>query len=399
MKKLLFVYDRMMVGGTTTALLALLHGIDYTQYSVDLLLFEDNGDYREEIPAQVRVLPEAKKPSRLPVSIRKILRTAFNGGLFRSLAAYRKYRGGPKGNLRNILMHYGMKAQVAISRKTEEHYDAAIGFIEGWAAQYVLSDKVRADKKIAWIHPDYEKSYLIPEADRKPFSHADAIVTVAENCKKNMQKTFPEYADKVCCIENIVSSELLRQRSEAFQPQMELLDMNLCTVCRCDMAVKGLDRMLNALEKLRGEGLLSGVRWHLIGDGADLNTVKRLVQEKNLQDAVHLYGFQKNPLPYLRKMDLFVLPSRYEGKPVSVDEALCLGVPCLVTEYASAKEQIRHGCNGLIVENTDFGPYEGLRSLLANRPLLEALSAGAKDTVVGNSDQIDKLYALLRSEK
>lgn len=397
MKRLLFVYDRMMVGGTTTALLALLHGIDYTQYSVDLLLFENDGQYREDIPAQVRVLPEAKKPSRLPVSIRKILRTALNGGLFRSLAAYRKYRGGPKGNLRNILMHFGMKAQIAISRKAEEHYDAAIGFIEGWAAQYVLSDKVRADRRIAWIHPDYEKSYLIPEADRKFFSRADAIVTVAENCKNNMQKTFPEYADRVFCVENIVSCELLRLRSEAFDPAMELADINLCTVCRCDMAVKGLDRMVNALEKLQGEGLLSGVRWHLVGDGADLEAVRHMVEEKQLTEAVTFYGMQKNPLPYLRKMDLFVLPSRYEGKPVSVQEALCLGVPCLVTAYASAKEQICHGQNGLIVENSDTGPYEGLRRLLTDRSLLKQLAAGAKTAVPGSNAQIDKFYELLRS--
>lgn len=72
---------------------------------------------------------------------------------------------------------------------------------------------------------------------------------------------------------------------------------------------------------------------------------------------------------------------------------------CLVTEYASAKEQICHGENGLIAENSNLGPYEGLCSLLANRSLLEKLAVGAKSTVVENSRQIDKLYALLRSEK
>ena len=50
MKKLLFVYDSMMTGGTTTALLSLLHGLDHSEYAVDLLLFEHSGDYLDQIP-------------------------------------------------------------------------------------------------------------------------------------------------------------------------------------------------------------------------------------------------------------------------------------------------------------------------------------------------------------
>ena len=61
MKKILFVYDRMMTGGTTTALLSLLSEFDYDEYSVDLQLFDFEGEFHDQIPEVVNVLPKVAK--------------------------------------------------------------------------------------------------------------------------------------------------------------------------------------------------------------------------------------------------------------------------------------------------------------------------------------------------
>ena len=402
MKKLLFVYDRMMTGGTTTALLSLLYMLDYSRYSVDLLMFDNSGEYLSDIPKQVHILPVAQKPSRvkgLSVSKRKIIRTAANGGFIKALFAYGKYRSTPKGKLRNILMHYGVEAQVSISRSIEEQYDAAIGFIEGWAAHYVLSPKVKAHKKIIWVHPDYKDSYLIPEVDDAPFRYADAIVTVSEKCRINMQSFFPQYQEKICVIENMVSSDWIVRHAEETEANVDAKILNLCTVCRCDMDVKGLDRMINVISKLRDEGLFADARWHLIGDGKDYLQVENIVRKRELSEYIHLYGMKKNPLPYLKKMDLFVLPSRYEGKPVSITEALCLGVPCVVTNYTSAHEQISSGENGLIAPNSEQGLYDALKRILEDREYLTELREGAQKCAYDSKDELKKLYKILeRSE-
>lgn len=398
MKKLLFVYDSMMTGGTTTALLSLLHELNDSEYAVDLLLFEHSGDYLDQIPQQVRLLPEAKRPSKLHLSVskRKILGTFLNGGFFKAAWAWYKYRNTPKGNLRNILMHYAVPAQVKICAAAEGKYDAAIGFMEGWSAHYVLSKKVCADKKIVWIHPDYQDSYLIPEVDRKALRKATAIVTVAEKCRKNMQSIFPEFRDQIVTIENIVSPELMQLRAKETDPQINGAQVDLCTVCRCDMSVKGLDRMLQAIAQLRDEQLFEDAKWHLIGDGKDMPKVRQLIEMYKLDRYVEAYGAKKNPLPYIKKMDLFVLPSRYEGKPVSVTEALCLGVPCLVTNYASAHEQIASGVNGLVVDNDDQALYEGLKKLLQDREYLKQLQTGVLTISYGNTEQIQKFYEIVR---
>ena len=110
MKKLLFVYDNMSTGGTTTALLSLLDKIDYQQYEVDLLLFRNEGPFMDRIPKQVNLLEAAYRPiltDRIPMKYWKMLVFAVNGGLFGALKSYCLHKGTPKGIFRNILMHMG----------------------------------------------------------------------------------------------------------------------------------------------------------------------------------------------------------------------------------------------------------------------------------------------------
>lgn len=395
MKKILIVYDSMMTGGTTTALLSLLNEIDYSQYSVDLLLFENTGAFFDALPPSIKVLNQAYtcKAKTLNVSKKKIILTLLNGSAVKAVGSYFKYRGTPKGNLRNILMHYGFKAQVSISRRIGEHYDCAIGFIEGWADQYVLSHKVSADKKIIWIHPDYENSYLVPEIDRRLFNKASYVVSVSEECKRHLIDFFPEYRDKIRCIENIISPDFIIQRSKERTPSIKKSRINLCTVARCDMEVKGLDRIISALYRLKTEGKLEGVTWHYIGDGRDFSELKDKIRNLGLEQEVICYGQKENPLTFLKQMDCFILTSRYEGKPVSVEEALALGIPCFVTEYASAKEQIDSGRNGCICGNNDESVYEMIRDIVNCSGLIERLKENIGIRIFGN--EIEKLYSVL----
>ena len=130
-------------------------------------------------------------------------------------------------------------------------------------------------------------------------------------------------------------------------------------------ASKGLDRGLAALKRLRDEGLLRNIVWYWIGDGPDLPQARRFVETNGLERQVRFLGQQLNPLPYERMMDVFFLPSRYEGKPMAVTEAQMLGLPCVVTAYAAAAEQVRSGVDGLILENTDEAIYEFMKRLCA----------------------------------
>jgi glycosyltransferase involved in cell wall biosynthesis len=399
MKNILIAYDRMMMGGTTTALLSMLDMFDYSAFSIDLILYENGGPFIKDIPLNVNLLAPAYKKSPivdLGSSKRKIIRSVFNGGIIKSFLAYTKYKGTEKGNMRNILAHYSVEAQVSISRSISKEYDIAIGFIEGWADHYILSDKVKAKKKLVWTHPDYQSSYLIPEVDRSVFKYADYLVTVSNQCAESMKKVFPEFQNKIIVIENFTSSRRIIERANEVDATIRKGGLNICTVARCDIDVKGLDRIVTVLTRLKNENLLNRLLWHYIGAGKDFDELKRMIDDNGIQENVVLYGELKNPLPYLKNMDVFLLASRYEGKPVSVTEAQVLGVPCIVTNYASAKEQVRDGVDGIITQNDVESIFDAIKRWILNPELRTSLKHNIAEKEYGNEDNIRTFNCVLK---
>ena len=399
MKKILFVYDSMMTGGTSTALLSLINAIDRTKYEISLLLYTNTGQHIKDIPSYVNVLPNAYLDnSRFSSGKRKILRTILNGQIFKALISYFKYKNTPKGNFRNVLMHYGMKAQVSISRDVNEKFDYAIGFMEGWSNQYVASNKIKAKKKFIWIHPQYKSCYLIPEIDKKIFSKVDGIALVSENCVEQFLEFFPEFNEKINVVPNIISTEFVRKKANAESVSVKKARINFCSVSRCDIKVKGLDRILNALHTLKQENLCDGILFHYIGGGNELEAFKTEVERLGLSDVVIIYGNKQNPLPYLLQMDAFVLASRYEGKPVSVTEAQILGLPCIVTNYESASSQVQHNYDGWIMNNSSKDVYLTLKKIITDSSCLSRWKLNVENERFGNENLISDFYRFIEQD-
>ena len=90
----------------------------------------------------------------------------------------------------------------------------------------------------------------------------------------------------------------------------------------------------------------------LLGDGEDVEKVTCFIREKELDKHVLMKGFQENPFPYVKNAMFTVLTSRSEGFAMVLPESLCLGTPVIsVNCDAGPKEIIKHGENGLLVEN------------------------------------------------
>ena len=164
--------------------------------------------------------------------------------------------------------------------------------------------------------------------------------------------------------------------------------LKIVTVARIRFEHKGLDRAVRALGKLHQEGLADNVRWVIIGDGGDMAALKEMIHQNGLKKIVYPIGLKENPIPYLKKFDCFLLPSRHEGKPMVVTEGFIMGLVPLVTEYTSAHEQIRHGVDGLIFDNSEEGVYEGLKSVLKEPQILERIKKNVESCDYGNEKEI-----------
>lgn len=391
-KRLLFVYDYMMTGGTTTALLSLLDNLDKEKYEIDLLLYKNGGEFFDKIPQHVNVLEPAAVKSFVPEIAKKLWLSIWNGQLFRAFYYYLRNKNNKSKSLKMAVWQSTETAHAKISRKLSKSYDAVVGFVESWGAHYAVSDRVTANKRIVWIHPDIEKSYIIAEIDKKMYKTADSVVTVSKECRDNLRSHLKGMESKVVFIENIVDANSIKQKAKTstdFTPDTD--NVNLVTVSRITYYDKGLDRVLNAMKRLRDEGSLRGIVWHLIGDGMDRKNMEIFIAANGLENFVKFLGKQKNPFALEKEMDLFLLPSRYEGKPMAVTEAQILGLPCAVTSYTSAKEQVNNGVDGVIIENNDEAIYSFLKNLCENKLDIDELKENVRKKEFSNEQTLKKL--------
>lgn len=359
--KMLIAYPAMMIGGSTTSLLSILSLLDYGRYDVDLLLNRNTGELLDKLPPQVRLLPPALKyPGRRSGLLRRLLSPRYLWVYWQSRRISR--RSG-------VAIHgpqYLEMKDVEFFREIPDEYDVAVAFLEGDRCKFVARH-VNAKRKIAWIHVNYRDSGFDPDYDRSTMAAFDRIVLVSDDCKRAFDEAFPELRERTCVIENILSAEVIRARAaEVCDYQVPQNRINLVTTCRINFRSKGLDRVISAWSRLSREGV-RGLRWHIIGDGCDMPKLRDMIDSAGLQDDIHLLGMQTNPYKFMRAMDLFFLPSRWEGKPMAVTEAFMLGLPALVTEYSSAREQVRDGIDGMILENSEEGIYRGLRFIAEHR--------------------------------
>ena len=108
-----------------------------------------------------------------------------------------------------------------------------------------------------------------------------------------------------------------------------------------------------------------------------------------------LLGKKENPYPYIKACDLYVQPSRYEGKCVTVREAQTLGKPVVITRYATSKNQLEDGVDGVIVPMDNEGCAAGIAALLRDFKQMELLSQACRSRDYSNRYEIEKLYQIV----
>ena len=101
---------------------------------------------------------------------------------------------------------------------------------------------------------------------------------------------------------------------------------------------KGFDTLLRALASVRERG--SPARLRLVGDGPERVSLESLVQALGLGDAVEMLGFSDDPWASIERGDVYVLPSRFEGLPNALLEAIALGLPSVAADCPTGPAEI-----------------------------------------------------------
>jgi glycosyltransferase involved in cell wall biosynthesis len=149
------------------------------------------------------------------------------------------------------------------------------------------------------------------------------------------------------------------------------------TVARLER-YKGIDVLLHALARARAAG--AAVELSIAGDGAERSALQALAQTLGLTDVRFLGGVAPDAIAgLLQGADLMVLPSRGEGLPVAIVEAMAQGRPVLATRVGGNAEVVMDGVTGRLVPVEDAEELaRALVQLAADRAALERMGVAAR---------------------
>lgn len=389
------------LGGAETSLIGLLQAIDYTRYDVDLFLHSHQGELMGLIPESVNLLPE--EPAYAMVE-RPMKEVAWRGfwrvvyGRLRAKWLFRRYAKRKHPIDGSAIFGYVGKCVTPGLPSLEKYgeYDLAISFL---TPHNIVLDKVRARRKVCWIHTDYTRIDVDAELERPVWGRYDHVVSISADVTKTFLQVFPALQGKVVEIENILSPEFVRQRADMI-PMCEIGNempkkqgvINLLTIGRFSPPKK-LEEVPAICRHLLEQGI--EVRWYIIGYGGSDEYIRDAIRAEGMENHVFLLGKKANPYPYIKACDWYVQPSRYEGKSVVVREAQMLCKPVIITAYPTASSQISHGTDGVIVPLPIPECADAMASALRDNRMKESLVAHLSTHDYGNMAEVEKVYRLM----
>lgn len=384
-KKLLFVNGHLNVGGVENSLVNVLKNIDFNLYEVDLLLLEDLGDYIDEVPKEVNIIFNDITKTYGPImpfiyeNVRKM--NWYNIGL-RSIFVLEKLIGVKALYLARPFLQY------------KKEYDCAIAYRVGICTDlvgYTIKSKV---KMTWWHHGSFEYDSKLISRWKKVFKRFDKLIAVSDSSKEMLAKNIHGIKYKISTIHNMINTQDIVNKAKV-PPGFNIKyneTTTLVSVGRLSPE-KGMINCVQACKQLIDSGY--NIQWYLIGEGEQRGEIERCIKENKLEDHIFLLGSISNPYPYIKNAHIYVHPSLVESMSISVLEALALNTPVTVARSMGPEEFIRHKENGLLVNPTPDGLYEGIVSLLKDDELYNKLKNDKTDVLKKYSPELimSKIYA------
>lgn len=400
MKKVLFVINTLGCAGAETALIELLKSLDEKEYELSLYVLMGQGEMIDKIPENVKLLNDhyCKDSVLSKQGKQAMMKTVWrsfweNGNVFGKFAyivrTFSAMRRTGKFQPDKILWRVISDG----SPRFEETYDLAVAYLEGGSTYYV-ADHVKAKKKAAFIHIDYESSGYAKGMDRNCFDKIDRIFTVSDEVKKHFQNVYPKYQDKVKVFHNIINQDEIRRKAEEETGFEDHFDgVRLLTVGRLTYQ-KAYDIAIDVMKLIKDRGYK--VRWYILGEGSERPALEKKVKELGLEKEFLMPGAVSNPFPYYKQADIYVHATRFEGKSIAIQEAQTLGCAIIASDCNGNREQIVQEKDGLLCQLNPESIAEAVISLVEDRDKRIRLGNAAKEKDIVHKGEIKLLLELMQ---
>ena len=398
--RILILMHYMELGGAESALLGLLQSVDPDRVDVDVFIYSHRGELMKFLPTdKINLLPEIEPYSLTEKPLFEVVKKGYWRlamarmiGRRNTATFCKRHQGSDKPAECGTFFQQRATWKVLPDIQPDIEYDLAISFL---TPHFFLLNNVRANKKIGWIHTDYTRILIDVEAELKMWERLDYIASISEEVGNRFCEVFPSLKGELILIENILNAGFIRKRAK--ESTVSLCDasetVTLLTIGRFSPQKK-MEDIPAICKKILEKGL--SIKWYIIGYGSE--AIERIVRDnaekEGVAENVVILGKKDNPYPYIKACDIYVQPSRYEGKSITVREAQILCKPVIITNYPTAKSQIVDGVDGVIVPmDVDMCAQE-MADFIRDKEKQERIAVYLKEHDYGNEDEIEKIYQL-----
>ncbi len=403
MKTILFVMNTMGRAGAERALIALMNALPREEYDISLLSLVNRGEMFQEVPEHVRILnrhPKARSVLSFSGRLALVGATAkcffyrlrgfaLLGYLFRNLKLQMK----EKIRLDKLLWRVISQGTPAPAQE----YDLAVAYLEG-ASTYFVADAVRARKKASFVHIDYQEAGYNASLDLDAYDKIDQVFSVSEEAGESFLRIYPQHREKLALFRNMIDVKRIRELSQredipADSPFLaSTATYKLLTVGRLNYQ-KGYDIAIPALGLLRERGL--DIDWFILGEGSLERELRAQIRNAGLEGHFFLLGSKQNPYPYIRKADLYIHATRFEGKSIAIEEAQVLGKAIIASDCTGNREQILSGESGVLIPLSAENIADSVEELLGQPERIRAFERASAAKDLQHREDLDVFLSLL----
>lgn len=366
--KVLFRIRSLEMGGVNKVLIDILNHISKEKLDITVMVNLYQGELRADIPKDIHLIKIARGKEDF----------SKNKWIHKLQLAARRLKLTLLDQLPRLMRFYYKK-----------DYDIEIAFGKS-ELNMVKNSPQKKSKKIAWVHWEFSHEAILNKSEQniKTLQDFDQVIFCSANVRAQVKTLYGVTFPNSEIIPNVVHPE------EVYEKSLEKIDfeksadvVSFSSVGRIKNG-KGYPLLFRVHQRLMQEGLQH--RIIIIGNGDRYNDLRESAKHLGYDKSFLLLGNQNNPFPYIKNSDCFILPTQSEAYPLSVKEALVLGIPVLATDTGGVNEIVTDGYDGLLLQYNEDTIYQKMKMLITTPSLLQTLSNNAQKA--NSKFEIDAVY-------
>lgn len=354
--KILFRIRSLEMGGVPRVVLDLLRNLPKDKFDLTLMLNLYQGELVSEIPKDIKLIVIEKGREQMSKNpfIQKI----------------------QLGLRRLRLEIYDKFPALLYALKVKEKYDIEVS--PGYAEfEMVLNSPNKKSKKVGWFHSDvsYDKDKNRVLKRIELMKLFDWMIFGAAQTRQVIEDLYGVSYPNSSVIYNVIKLSEARTKADSFPVKYDTHPV-FSSMGRLHSR-KGYHTLVKVHRRLLDEGLIHSIA--VIGGGNEMQNLQNQAKELGIEKTFLLLDSQKNPWPYIKASDYFVLPSQSESYPLTIGEVMGLHKPIISTNVGGIPEMIEDGVDGILVNYDEEEIFQAMKNFLTNPTLVEKIKTGTKN--------------------